>query len=128
VQDVETAAQVLPLVGIAALMLFGLVVFTIALTYGDAPVMRESRSDPMRTWKRLRQERERLGRAGRTASFLVHWQGAQVTARTLAMKLTRVSWPLLRRARWLSLESPAGQAIAVLAASVIAAFLLVALV
>jgi hypothetical protein len=126
---------VLPLLGIAALMVFGFVVFITALTY-DSPVKSETPADlALARERRRRQQRERLRRQGQQASSGARWavQAAAAKLGILATTLAQEWWPLLshhtRRSRgWLSLESTSGQLIAAAAASVVVAYLLVAFV
>ena len=103
----------LPLLGIAALMVFGLVVLITALTY-DAPVESDRPRDLSVARERRRHQRK-------------------VKLSTLARTLAHEGWPLVRhharRSRgWLSLESTRGQLIAGAAASVVIAYLSAALV
>jgi len=118
--------NVLPLVGIAALMVFGFVVLMTALTY-DPP------HDRALVQKRRRQQRERLRKQTRHASSAVARGVAAVAATlsTLAIVLAHEWWPRFRhqarhaRVRWLTFESTSGQLIAMAALSVVMAYLIV---
>jgi hypothetical protein len=115
------------LVGIAAVMVFGLVVLLTALTY-DASVKTDRPNDPAFA-RRRRHRREPVRMQRRLDS-----PTALGTARAVALNLRALLqewWPLVRhharRLRWLSLESTTGQVIASIVASVIIAYLLVAI-
>jgi hypothetical protein len=122
--------SVLPLVGIAALLVFGLVVLMTALTY-DPPLGPGTRSDraPARGRRPRREQIE--GRAKQAMST------GRSTVRKLAVTLRALldEWgPRARhyarygRARWLTLDSTSGQLIAGTAASLVVAWLLVTLI
>jgi nitrate reductase NapE component len=119
--------NVLPLVGIAALMVFGLVVLMTALIYDpphDRALVRE---------RRRRQQRERLSRQAQQASSAVARAVAAVAATLtrLAIALAHQWWPHFcnkarhARVRWLTFESTSGQLIAIAALSVVMAYLIV---
>jgi hypothetical protein len=125
--------SVLPLVGIAALMVFGFVVLMTALTYDptvksdrrrERALARERRPQP----KPLRRQAQRALSARRSAV-----RELAVTLRTRVIELADEWWPRVRhhardvRFRWLTLESTTGQVIAAAAASVAAACLIVTL-
>ena len=118
--------SVLPVAGIAALMVFGLVVSMTALTY-DPP------RDRALVQERRRQQRERLRRQARQASSAVARAVAAVavTLSTLAIGLGHEWWPRFRqqarhaRVRWLTLEWTTGRLIAMAALSVVMAYLIV---
>ena len=124
--------SVLPLVGIAALMVFGMVVLLTALAYEPPP---QSDRPPDRALARergpqrkLRRQAQRALSARRSAT-----QESVVPVRTRAIALADEWWPRLRRharaarVRGLTLESTTGQLIAAAAASVVAAHLIVTL-
>jgi hypothetical protein len=118
--------NVLPLVGIAALAVFGLVVLLTAVTY-DAPVKADKPRDRRTAREHRRQRKEWRGQAQHAVparrSAIREWA---VTSRRRAISLAE-EWPRLRhharyaRARWLTLESTTGQLIAATAVSVVAA-------
>jgi len=135
-QDVEdrevSMGSVLPLVGIAALMVLGFVIWVTALTY-EAPVKSDTPRD-----RALARERRRLHRKQRrkraqqaTSVGLRSVRASAVELGAWAIALAHKWWPRLRhharqsRARWLSIESTTGPLIAVGAASVIVAYLVV---
>ena len=125
---------VLPLLGIAALMVLGFVVLLTALTY-EAPIKSDKPGDWALARERRRLQQEQLRTQAQQASSAARRAVGvvAVTLRTRAMALAREWWPRLRhharhsRARWLSLESTSGQLIATASASLIAAYLIVAL-
>jgi hypothetical protein len=125
--------SVLPLVGIAALMVIGFVVLMTALTY-EAPIKSDRPRDRTLARERRRLQRKQLRRQSHRASSagLGGVRALALTLRTWAIALAREWWPGLRhharrsRARWLSLESTTGQVIAAVLASVAAGFLIAA--
>ena len=125
--------SVLPLVGIAALAVLGLVVLLTELTYDasvkadkprDRPISREHR----RQRKEWRTQAQHAVPAWRSA--IGEWA---VTSRMRAIALAEEWRPRFShharyvRARWLTLESTTGQLIAAAAASVVAACFIVML-
>jgi hypothetical protein len=121
--------SVLPLVGIAALMVVGLVILMTALTYDPSAKQARTR-DPASAWKRRSQRKQMQSRAARALS------ARRTAPRELAVALrTRAVadawWPRFHhhargaRIRWLTLESTTGQLIAGAAMSVVAAWLVV---
>ena len=123
--------SVLPLVGIAALMVFGFVVLMTALTYDSPP---KSERPPHRpSAGERRQQRKQLRRQTHPApARRSAVRKLVVTPSTRAIELARDSWPRWRyhvrdaRVRWLSLESTTGQLIATASISVVVAYLIVA--
>ena len=126
-------SNVLPLVGIAALMVFGLVVLLTALTY-DPPVKSEKPRDRALAPEPRAQRREwtRQGRRELSTQLSSAWDLA-VALRSRTGDLAADWLPRLRhyardaRVRWLTLESPVGQTIAVTAASLVGVYLIVLL-
>ena len=119
--------SVLSLVGIAALMVFGLVVLLTALTY-DPPI-RSSRDRPLRSERRPKRAQLRRQAQGALSARRKDVQELAVTLRMRALALADDWLPRLRhharaRVRWLTLESTAGQVIASAAASVAAGYLI----
>jgi hypothetical protein len=122
--------SVLPLVGIAALMVFGFVVLMTALTYDPPP---PAKNDRPRDGASASESRAQLGRQAQRA--LAARRSAlrelAVSLSTRAIALAIEWWPRLRhyardaRVRWLSLEWTTGQLIAAASASVIMAYLIV---
>ena len=134
------------MLGIAALMVFGFVVWMTALMY-DAPVksdrLRDRASAHQRPrWTQLRREAQQALSAARSAARELAVAGRElaVAARELAVTLSTRAialadewWPRLRdyardaRGRWLTLESTTGQLIAAAAGSLILGYLIVTL-
>jgi hypothetical protein len=123
--------SVLPLVGIAALMLFGVVVLTTALIY-DAP----AKSDRLRDRASARQRRPQRKQLRRKAQRPLSSRRSAarelaVTLSTRSIALAEEWWPRLRhharaaRYRWLTLESTTGQLIAAVAGAVLVGYLIV---
>jgi hypothetical protein len=132
--------SVLPLVGIAVLMVFGFVVAITALSYDprakfDRPRDRASARERRPQWTRLRRGAQRALSAGREAAreLAVAAGELAVTLLTRAIAFAHEWWPRLHyharhaRRRWLTLESTTGQVIAATAASVAVALLIVTL-
>jgi ABC-type anion transport system duplicated permease subunit len=125
--------SVLPLVGIAALAVLGLVVLLTALTY-DRPVKVDKSPDRATAREHRRQRNEWRTKAHHS---MPAWRSAvsewAVTSRTRTTALAEEWRPRLShyaryaRTRWLTLESTTGQLIAAAAASVLSACLLVML-
>jgi hypothetical protein len=121
--------SILPLVGIAALLVFGFVVLMTALTY-DPPLGPDARSDraPTRSRRPRRQRIEGRGKqvmsTGRSAV-----RKFAVTLRALFDEWGPRARHYARygRARWLTLDSTSGQLIAGTAASLVVAWLVVTL-
>ena len=121
----------LPLVGIAALMVLGFVIFITALTYDARPKTDRPRDRAM-DLDRRRPQRKQLRRNAKQASSAERGAVGVVagTLRTRAIGLAHESWPRLRhraldrQGRWLSLESTVGQLIATFAACVVMACLI----
>ena len=119
------------MVGIAALMVFGLVVLLTALTYdppvrSDKPNKRARARERGLTWERWRRHAHQSLSAQRSA-----FQELAVALRTRALALAKEWWPRVRhratdaQGRWLTAESITGQVIAVAVVSLVAAYLIV---
>ncbi len=137
VEERATIGSVLPLVGIAALIVFGFVVLLTALTYDpptklDKPRDRAAARERRPQWAQLRREAQQASSVGRSAA-----RELAVAARELgvgllmrAIALAEEWWPRVRyhardaRVRWLTLETTAGQLIAVASASVFVGYLI----
>jgi hypothetical protein len=141
--------SVLPVVGIAALMVFGLVVLLTALTYdppvrSDKPNKRASARERRLAWDRWRRhahqslsERRLAWEQWRThahQSLSARRSAVQelaVALGTRALALAKEWWPRVRhratdaQGRWLTAESITGQVIAVAVVSLVAAYLIV---
>jgi hypothetical protein len=111
-------ADVLPLVGIAALMAFGFVVLIAALTYEEP----------------LARERQRRRDRPSTPSVPQRAEKVALTLGSLGRRwvaLARERWPRVRdrarhaRQRWLTLESTTGQVLLVSVASLVLAYVIV---
>lgn len=149
----RNSRSVLPLVGIAALMVFGFVVLMTALTYDPRTKSEKRRDRPSAQARRSPRDRwrrhaQRAFVSGRSAVHGLALTVGGQARRSLFAKLiavrewtrthhTRVIevfeewWPRLRshatdtRGRWLSLESTTGQLIAVAGVSVAGAYFIV---
>jgi hypothetical protein len=117
--------SLLPLIGIAALLVFGFVVLITALTYDPLPKpdkprarasTREQRRQPQPTSPSWRTEARKLA--------------TTLQARAMVIVEQRPRWGRQARharLRWLSLETTSGQLIAVAAGSLVLAYVIVLL-
>jgi hypothetical protein len=121
--------SLLPLIGIAALLVFGFVVLITALTYDPLPKPDKPRA---RAW--TREQRKQLERRRQPTS--PYWRTeARKLATTLQARAMVIveQWPRWgrqarhARLRWLSLETTSGQLIAVAAGSLVLAYVIVLL-
>jgi len=130
----------LPLVGIAALMVFGFVVLMTALTHDPPPELdrlrgRASVGDRRPRWRELRREAQQASSAGRSAArkLAVTAPALAVALLTGAIALAEAWWPRVHyhardaRVRWLTLETTTGQLIAFGSASVFVGWLIATL-